>query len=117
MEKCKKCLAPESSTWENDFIKKNGICEKCYLENKDLIKHDDHYVLWEYQNYCDIEGDVSLDPKDFEDANTIPPTISWCTKHEKWKLEFTGTESDSGFAVDLVWYFDSKKDIIKRMEK
>ena len=127
MEKCKKCLALESSMWESDFIKKNGICENCYLGDKDLIKHGNHYVLWEYQNYCDVEGDVPLDLEDFEDANAILPTVSWCSRIKKWKIEFvakiftivsTTPDNDPlSEAWDIVWYFDTKKDIISSMER
>jgi hypothetical protein len=114
MKRCKICLktSEESiSRWEIEFLRKRGICHECYTENKGLIKQDDHYVPWKYQNFATVEKDKPM-TGDYEDCNVILPKISWCDKYKKWKLEFQGADSGGYDVETFVWYFDKKKDII-----
>lgn len=112
---CKVCLKTSKEldlVIEIEFLKKRGICRKCHIESKGLIKQDDHYVPWKYQNFCEIKGDTSM-TGDYEDCNVILPKISWCERYKKWKLEFQGADSGGYDIETFVWYFDRKEDIIK----
>ena len=68
-----------------------------------LIMKDNHYILQE--------------SRDAEDVNEPLPKISLCPIHNKWKIEFIGTDKNGDGNSDMVWYFDSKEAILKSMEK
>lgn len=101
--------------WDIEFFEKNGVCEDCYHAAKPLIKSGTHYVPWEYRNHAEPKGDSPAEPEHFEDVNASLPSISWCEEHKKWKVEFYAPDAGGYDVCHVVWYYDSKEDIIKEM--
>ena len=116
--KCRVCnqnANPFGGSFEAAFLRKYGICERCFINSKPLIPSGNHFVPWEYRydtyvpEYSYMNNYVKVDPKHFFDENASLPVISWCGKHKKWKIKH-------GYKHPTM-YFDEKKDIINALER
>ena len=136
MSQCKVCYGdanPFGGWFEEEFVKQYGICEKCFIKSKGLVKSGNHYVPWIYRyathipQYNSGKNYLKIKSKHYTDVNSVLPKISWCSKTKKWKIEFvaeifvvtpTVLGNNSEWKIlDLVWYFDTEKDIISNMER
>lgn len=105
------------NSWDMKFFESRKMCEKCYVKAKGLIKSGNHYVPWDYRNNAEISGDEPGNPEYYEDVNASLPKISWDEEHRLWKITFSGPDIGGYDAITFVWYYKSKEDILKDMEK
>jgi hypothetical protein len=107
----KVCMGVLSNCEYEHFISKYGLCEECYVESKGLVKSGNHYVPWSYCHFIHT-GEPS---PGIEDANASLPSISWCEKYKKYKVEFNDADIGGYDVQPFVWYFDSLEDILLEM--
>lgn len=129
--KCPVCnVMHDVRTNERDTIEKFGMCSVCYARKQDLVevyrKQFDGIARKCYMPWDQVYGvvsdkiydhDWSEDPREDMDANYAMPRISFCAKHEKWKIEYVGTDCylNSNRPIDLIRYYDTIEQLLEAL--
>jgi hypothetical protein len=81
----------------------------------ELVKIDDHYVPKDYVEW-DSNGKKRHE-RDYEDAYASLPSVSFCHKVNKFKVEFMGPDSGGYDVQHFTWYFDDLVTLHEHLQK
>jgi hypothetical protein len=109
----KVCMGVMTDHEYKNFVSKYGLCKKCYVESKGLVKSGSHHVPWDYR--YDAGTSKEMESEYYDDVNASLPSISWCEKYKKYKVEFSDADIGGYDVQPFVWYFDSLEDILLEM--
>lgn len=110
---CPKCGNYFSANYEGKTIEKYGLCDRCFVKKQALIKVDNHYVPWGYQNSIG-KGEIHKECL-HEDIYALFPKVFWDEEYKKWQVTFESPDISYHKSKQFSWYFDTKEDIFEAM--